>query len=293
MIEELVRKDFLREKLYPVPTAKRVTFVIDRVTTSKAIFQTEGDFALDKVEVGEKNRVEFLPTKQKAVERRAHMQIMREKGFDGCVIPNNLCVKCMNCSLFGAVNTEGVSVKVPVTRRNGKKREEEVTYSLKSRILYSSSYSKQSADGIIDLKTHNAVDEVSQETGQALFEVEYIKEGTVFPSVVVIRDPTVYDFIMYLKALNLSQVLGYGAKTSDFGRLKNEVKAIIFSNKFVITPLDLIQGEKIPEGDSTYLEPAELVKAVLEYELTEEEIEKWNQDVLESIISGLSRVESK
>lgn len=292
MIEELVDRGYLRDKLHLVPTAKRVTFIIDRVATSKAILQTEGEFTLDKVEIEGVNRVEFLPTKQKAVERRAHMQIMREKGFEGCTIPNNLCVKCMNCSLFGAVNTDGVTVKVRVTTRSGQEKTEDVTYSLKSRILYSSSYSKQPADRIIDLKTHNAVDELTLETGQALFEVEYVKEGAIFPSVVIIRDPTIYDFVLYVKALNLSQVLGYGAKTSHFGRFKNEIRAIIFSNKFVVTPLDLIQEKEVPEGNDSYLNPTDLVKEALNFELTEEIIGNWNKDVLGAITDGLSRVES-
>jgi CRISPR type I-D-associated protein Csc2 len=290
MIEELVKRGYLTENLHYKPTSRRVTFVIDRVATSKAIFQTEGDFSLDKVEIGGSDHVEFLPTKQKAVERRAHMQIMREQGFDGCTIPNDLCLKCMNCSLFGAVNTEGVSLDVPVTK-GGKERTESVSYSLKSRILYSSSYSLQPADEIIDLKTHNAVDELTLETGQALFEVEYVKEGAIFPSVVVIRDPTVYDLILYTKALNFSQVLGYGAKTSDFGRFRNEVRAIVFSDKFVTTPLDQIQRKEIPQEEGTYLSPAEITKEALDYELTEDVINNWNEDVVKGMVEGLSRVE--
>jgi CRISPR type I-D-associated protein Csc2 len=223
--EKMVKKGFLKADLTLKPSADRVTFVLLRTVKDRAILQTEGDFTLDKVIVGSgeaaKEKVEFMSTKQKAVERRQHMAMLRSAGYGDCIIPNKLCLRCINCALFGGVRAEGGRAE---------------RYNLKSRILYSSAYSLQDAREITDTKTHNAVNEVTQSTGQALIEVEYVLPGAIFPSVTVIRDPTWYDFMSYLKVIQ--SATRFGARTAMGGEVENSLVAAVFSKEFVATPLE-------------------------------------------------------
>ncbi|MGQ9555769.1 MAG: type I-D CRISPR-associated protein Csc2, partial [Anaerolineae bacterium] len=74
---------------------------------------------VDKLELLGKIRAEFISRKLKGIERRAHMSLFREmieqrteKGWEEyfqahfdkrCIIPDNLCIACWNCSLFGGL----------------------------------------------------------------------------------------------------------------------------------------------------------------------------------------------
>jgi CRISPR type I-D-associated protein Csc2 len=297
-IEKLVKDGLLREKLSLRPSLDRVTFLLLRITKGRAVLQTEGEFILDRIEIGGKERIEFLPTKQKAVERRTHMGYLRSTGYNECVIPNQLCMKCINCGLFGAVQAE---------------RGREGRFNLKSRILYSSAYSLQDADKITETKTQTAVDEVTQSTEQALFEIEYVIPGAIFPSIVVIRDPTYYDFLTYLKTL--SQPTRYGARTSLGGEIENTIVGIIFSKEFITTPLDFLLDleqklvgdyafEKVLKSADEYLhaginkgdkvfagkELKDLLNEVKAIEITKDTVDKWNQDVASTISDELQKL---
>ncbi len=103
-----------------------------------------------------------------------------------------------------------------------------------SRVLYSSSYSIRSKDKVSQRFTHNALSElgtmwdpVEKENRQSLFETEYVVPGTIFPSFIVLKDPT--PGLLYLLLRSLSET-SYGAQTSITGpNFHNRVLAVLAS----------------------------------------------------------------
>ncbi|MEM3448400.1 MAG: type I-D CRISPR-associated protein Cas7/Csc2 [Nitrososphaerota archaeon] len=101
-----------------------------------------------------------------------------------------------------------------------------------SRVLYSSSYSIRSKITLTKKLTHNALsslgtmwDRSNGTFRQSLFNTEYVIPGTVFPSFVVLKDPT--PEILYLVLRTLRET-SYGAQTSITGpNFSNKVFAIL------------------------------------------------------------------
>lgn len=103
-----------------------------------------------------------------------------------------------------------------------------------SRALYSSSYSVRSKDMVTRRLTHNALSELGTmwdptegKHRQSLFEMEYVVPRTVFPSFIVLKDPT--PGFLYLLLRSLSETT-YGAQTSITGpNFSNRILAILAS----------------------------------------------------------------
>jgi hypothetical protein len=117
------RVEAKKKVVQPVYTQQAVTIVGLKTTTSRFLpVSHEGrgiETYVDKIELLGKRRAEFGCRKLKGIERRSHMRFFRElttlygeqrwetyfeQHFDKvCVVPNNLCVACWNCSLFGGM----------------------------------------------------------------------------------------------------------------------------------------------------------------------------------------------
>ncbi len=103
-----------------------------------------------------------------------------------------------------------------------------------SRALYSSNYSIQNKDRVTQRLMHNALSElgtmwdpVEGKHRQSLFETEYVVPGTIFPSFIVLKDPT--PGLLYLLLRSLSET-SYGAQTSITGpNFRNRVLAVLAS----------------------------------------------------------------
>jgi CRISPR-associated protein Csc2 len=103
---------------------------------------------------------------------------------------------------------------------------------LPSRVKYSSSYSLRERVKLTTKLTHNALSEQGtmwnredKKFRQSLFSTEYILPGTLFPSFIVIDDPTPESLIHILMCLRETR---YGAQTSITGpNIKNTIVAIL------------------------------------------------------------------
>lgn len=182
---------------------------------------------VDKLDLLGKTRAEFIGRKLKGIERRAHMTLFREmveseansewqaffteKFGKECKIPDELCVACWNCSLFGGmVAGKGATF---------------------SRIRYFDTFSVEDAaeciqtdDSPEQMAIGNTVGEdLSVERGEASFHrYEYVKAGTRFPFITIIESPTLLDVAGYLAAVKLADQHGYGKYSANHGKFETQ-----------------------------------------------------------------------
>ncbi len=186
---------------------------------------------VDKLDLLGKTRAEFIGRKLKGIERRAHMSLFREmveadtkgewraffadKFGRECMIPNELCIACWNCSLYGGM-VAGAGATF-------------------SRIRYFDTFSVedaaeciQSDDSPEQMAIGNTVGEdLSVERGEASFHrYEYVKAGTRFPFITIIESPTLLDVAGYLAAVKLADQHGYGKYSANHGKFETKFLAV-------------------------------------------------------------------
>jgi len=170
---------------------------------------------VDKIDLLGKQRAEFIGRKLKGIERRAHMAMLRElverkndsdwqsffsDKFDkACTIPDNLCIACWNCSLFGGLEAgKGATF---------------------SRIRYFDTYSIE--DGLDCIATESSeegmgignqvYEDVNKTRGSETYHLyEYVKAGTRFPFIVRIVKPSHFDVGAFLYASSSRGILCVG-----------------------------------------------------------------------------------
>ncbi|PRX21208.1 CRISPR type I-D-associated protein Csc2 [Orenia metallireducens] len=206
---------------------------------------------VDKVEglLGKKDgvRAEFIARKQEGIERRGHINLIRNKinefvkedtykdnkkvkqfikadDFNKqwkvlfgneCIIPQSLCIACPNCSLFGGWNSN-----------SGKKNF--------SRVRSFDTYSIQTDDDCIvndeainGMKIGNQVAEDSSKATSSNFHYyETVKAGVYFPFIVMIERATLFDVASYLKAIRWADNHGYGKYSARNGKFQTRIWAI-------------------------------------------------------------------
>src|SRR6266849_5272325 len=219
----------------PVYTQQGVTIVGLKTTTSRFLpVSHEGhgiETYVDKIELLGKRRAEFECRKLKGMERRSHMRFFREltaiygkqpwetyfeQHFDkACVIPNNLCIACWNCSLFGGMEA-------------GK-------HAAQARIRFFDTYSVQEAEDCIAMESseegmgigNQVYEDVNKVRGSETYHLyEYVKAGTVFPFITFIENQTVLDVTGYLAAIRRADVHGYGRYSANHGKFTTRVLSV-------------------------------------------------------------------
>jgi CRISPR type I-D-associated protein Csc2 len=235
-----------------------VTIVGVKTTTGRFLPVSHAGYSnetyVDKVDLLNKTRAEFIGRKLKGIERRAHMALFREvvehyqqeqkkdelkgkpeeeqktiltnfkpdwrsffseKFGKECTIPNGLCIACWNCSLFGGLEAgKGATF---------------------SRIRYFDTFSVEDAaeciqtdDSPEQMAIGNTVGEdLSVERGEASFHrYEYVKPGTRFPFITIIESPTLLDVAGYLAAVRLADQHGYGKYSANHGKFETQLLAV-------------------------------------------------------------------
>jgi len=255
---EPIREYFI-DKPSPFVNAKTIQILMIRQVLDFSIFRTEDSRELNTVELPRsKNDTTrevyglFLASKQKAVETRRFMELLKTVEDYSCYLPMNLCMKCPRCILFGSVKPKGAK------------------YNIKHRIEYSSAFSLAPFDEINEIITFNAINEANQKTGQALNITHNFKPLTIFPSIITLKAVSWKEFIMVLKTLLSAH--SYGAETRVKGDVRNEIISIIGGYEEIITSLELT------------LELRELLNEEIKKEkvISEEEIIKNISTILES-----------
>jgi hypothetical protein len=178
---------------------------------------------VDKLELLGKTRAEFIGRKLKGIERRAHMALFRElveqksgvswtdyfrtRFGTPCIIPDNLCIACWNCSLFGGLEAgKGATF---------------------SRIRYFDTYSIEAAEDCIAMEGseegmgigNQVYEDVNQARGAETYHLyEYVKAGTRFPFITLVESPTLLDVAGYLHAVRRADEHGYGKYSANHGK---------------------------------------------------------------------------
>ena len=225
---------------------------------------------VDKLDLLGITRAEFIGRKLKGIERRAHMSLFREMATSinqseqnelfeegqenswenffedrfgaACKLPDNLCLACWNCSLFGGLNTDKNSATF-------------------SRIRYFDTFSIEDAamciqtdDSPEEMAIGNTVGEdLSEERGADSFHrYEYVKAGTRFPFITIIESPTLLDVAGYITSVGLADQHGYGKYSANNGKFKTEFLAIATGYP-MFSVLDMLGWEWPQENDLSAL----------------------------------------
>lgn len=217
---------YLVEEISPLLDARIVQVLMLRQTHDYTIFRTEESRELNTVVVPESIesttptvKVAFLASKQKAPENRMYSRLLRTVNNSDCYLKDELCMECPRCVLFGAVST-----------KSGR------DYNIKHRIEYSTAFSIERYEDLLETMTFNAVDEANQLTGQALNITHNIKPLANFPSVVSLNSVTWPELALYLKTVLATK--SYGAETRTKGDMRNVVMGIMAGYEEVITSLE-------------------------------------------------------
>lgn len=226
------------KKVVKASMVKKVATIVGIKTTASRFLPVshEGystDTFVDKVDLLDSNRAEFIGRKLKGIERRAHMSMFRElleansdmawdeafkKYFGkegGCIIPDGLCLTCWNCSLFGGLEAGKGAVF--------------------SRIRYFDTYSIEPTELAVAMEGSdegmaigNTVSEdLNKKRGSDSYhQYEYVKAGIHFPFITIIENPTFLDVIGYIKAMKIADQHGYGKYSANHGKFDTEFLAI-------------------------------------------------------------------
>lgn len=232
--------DYFVDEIPLLRTAKTIQVIALRQTHDFTVFRTEETRELNIVTLpGSISnydpvlKVVMLASKQKAPENRNYVTLFRtfaekeeielDTEVRDCRLKDKLCRQCPRCVLFGAVTTEG---------GRGQDR-----WNIKHRIEYSSAYSIEPYERISELIIFNAVDPITQSTGQALGYTENVRPIANFPSVITLNSVTWHELLWYLKTLMATK--SYGAETRVRGDTVNYTIGIVAGFEEIITPLEL------------------------------------------------------
>ncbi|WP_254768244.1 type I-D CRISPR-associated protein Cas7/Csc2 [Salinilacihabitans rarus] len=201
------------------PRSNFVNLLVLRELESHAVFTTNGEDAdIATVPLGTTNGPQdYAPglmfmRKQTGSDRRFGKALQRDLDLfdddeDECTMQvNEMCQDCIECILYGsaASNNEGNDI------------------SITSRVMYDTAYSLRDASVVIDEKFQNAPgDDFAKSAEATIREPDFFEPGTMFPSVVTLRDATPAEvaFVLGITAKNKR----YGATTSRLGRVNNRI----------------------------------------------------------------------
>ena len=200
---------------------------------------------VDKIDLLDRTRAEFISRKLKGIERRAHMSLFRElveqrtrdswenyfkAKFDKeCTIPDSLCIACWNCSLFGGLEAgKGATF---------------------SRIRYFDTYSVEEAADCIAMEGseegmgigNQVYEDVNKARGAETYHLyEYVKAGTRFPFITLIESPTLLDIAGYLQTVRRADEHGYGKYSANHGKF--DTKFLVVATGYPrFSVLDMLQ----------------------------------------------------
>ncbi|MDP3106315.1 MAG: type I-D CRISPR-associated protein Cas7/Csc2 [Candidatus Methanoperedens sp.] len=200
--------------------AKRLVIAVLRETIAPFIDRSEDPEETISIRVNEREIIEVPARKMKSKEKLAGLRLCRAYGVVDASYEYN------------AVKTQAEMANPNSVLFGDSVVEQSETAMLPSRVKYSSSYSIRERVKLTTKLTHNALSEqgtmwnrVDKKFRQSLFSTEYILPGTLFPSFIVIDDPTPESLVHILMCLRETR---YGAQTSITGpNIKNTIVAIL------------------------------------------------------------------
>lgn len=233
--------DSIREALAPgtvselihAPENNYTNILVLRELKSHAVFTTNGqDADIATVHLSTENdSVEYSPglmfmRKQTGSDRRLGKSLQR----DLVDIEDTMDVNKMNQSspesvLYGSAASDSEDSAISVT----------------SRVMYDTAYTVRDASAVIDEKFQNAPgDEYAKEATTAIREPDFFEPGTLFPSVITLRDATPEE-VAFVLGVTLRNKR-YGATTTRLGRVKNHVLDVYVGSEEGPANLELSQA---------------------------------------------------
>lgn len=207
-----------RDEMSIAPQNNFVNILVLRELESHAVFTTDGQSAdLANVAVGAgEDRTVYSPgimfmRKQTGSDRRFGKSLQRDLLDDvECTMQvNEMCQECVDCILYGSAASSDDDNSLSVT----------------SRVMYDTAYTLRDASTAIDEKFQNAPGDDYAKTAEATIrEPDFFEPGTLFPSVVTLRDATPEElaFVLGITAKNKR----YGAATTRLGRVNNHILGV-------------------------------------------------------------------
>ncbi len=274
------------EELTNKPENNYVSILILRELESNAVFTTNGqdaDLGTISLDDDEYNPVLMFMRKQSGSDRRYAKSMQRELLEDvECTMDvNEMCQECPECVMYGSAASN--------TDRN---------ISITSRVMYDTAYSLRDAKKVVEEKFQNAPgDNYSQETSgdgamTGIREPDFVQPGTMFPSVVTLKDATPEEVAFFLSTTMKNK--RYGATSSRQGRTKNHILGIYTgdeegpSNLAVTKKTIELLGEETVEQDTLDSETVqETVKKAFDELVDEDHLDCEEVDDEEEILEDV------
>jgi len=220
-------------ELIRAPENNYTNILVLRELKSHAVFTTNGqdaDIATVSLSDGEES-IEYSPglmfmRKQTGSDRRFAKALQRDLvGIKDTMDVNKMNQSSPESALYGSAASDSEDSAVSVT----------------SRVMYDTAYTVRDATAVIDEKFQNAPgDEYAKEATSAIREPDFFEPGTLFPSVVTLRDATPEE-VAFVLGVTL-QNKRYGATTTRLGRVKNHVLNIYVGSEEGPANLELSQA---------------------------------------------------
>lgn len=220
-------------ELIRAPENNYTTILVLRELKSHAVFTTNGQDA-DIATVylsGEDDGIEYSPglmfmRKQTGSDRRAGKALQRDLvGIDDTMDVNRMNQHSPESALYGSAASDSEDSAVSVT----------------SRVMYDTAYTVRDASAAIDEKFQNAPgDEYAKEATSAIREPDFFEPGTLFPSVITLRDTTPEE-VAFVVGITLRNKR-YGATTTRLGRVKNHILDVHVGSEEGPSNLELSQA---------------------------------------------------
>lgn len=272
------------------PRSNFVNLLVLRELESHAVFTTNGEdadiatVALDTAD----GLQDYAPglmfmRKQTGSDRRFGKALQRdlelfEDDEDECSMQvNAMCQDCVECILYGSAASSDEGNAVSIT----------------SRVMYDTAYSLRDASVVIDEKFQNAPgDDFAKSAEATIREPDFFEPGTMFPSVVTLRDATPAEvaFVLGITAKNKR----YGATTSRLGRVNNRILGMYVGSEEGPANLELTRESvsRLKDDDQTgYDSVTDVVMAeTLDPSRTAEHVQAAFEDAIATDRLDLERV---
>jgi CRISPR-associated protein Csc2 len=236
------------------PRSNYVNLLVLRELQSHAVFTTNGqdaDIATVPVGDGDYSPGLMFMRKQTGSDRRVGKALQRDLELFGedeheCTMQvNEMCQDCPECILYGSAASSS-----------------DRALSITSRVMYDTAYTLRDASVVIDEKFQNAPgDDYAKSAEATIREPDFFEPGTLFPSVVTLRDATPAEVAFVLGITRQNK--RYGAATSRLGRVNNHVLGVYVGNEEGPANLELTRGavERFVDQDDDYDSWQEVVRA--------------------------------
>lgn len=241
---ELERGTVSPDEMSIAPQNNFTSVLVLRELESHAVFTTDGQSAdLASVAVGSgDDRETYSPglmfmRKQTGSDRRFGKSLQRDHLDVECTMQvNGMCQDCVECILYGSAASDDADQQLSIT----------------SRVMYDTAYTLRDATVAIDEKFQNAPGDDYAKTAEATIrEPDFFEPGTLFPSVITLRDATPEELAFVLGITTKNK--RYGAATSRLGRVKNHVLGVYSGSEEGPANLGLTRDviQQLRDDDST------------------------------------------